>query len=81
MLRKDVKIPCDCYVVVPDAKQEVPAIVLASAIHGVGQDIRDLAVDVLAHRVSVEARTGSHSESEVSRWIVSEIVDRVAIPL
>jgi hypothetical protein len=36
---------------------------------------------VLAHRVAVEARTGSQPEAEVSRWIVSEIVDRVAIPL
>ena len=45
------------------------------------EDIRDLAVDVLAHRVAVEARTGSQPEAEVSRWIVSEIVDRVAIPL
>lgn len=45
------------------------------------EDIRDLAVDVLAHRVAVEARAGAQPEAEVSRWIVSEIVDRVAIPL
>ncbi|MFO0687371.1 MAG: MoxR family ATPase [Myxococcota bacterium] len=45
------------------------------------EDIRELAVDVLAHRVAVEARGGAQPEVEVSRWIVSEIVDRVAIPL
>jgi MoxR-like ATPase len=45
------------------------------------EDIRDLAVDVLAHRVTVEVGAGSPPEVEVSRWIVSEIVDRVAIPL
>lgn len=45
------------------------------------EDIRDLAVDVLAHRVSVEAQSGAQPEVEVARWIVSEIVDRVAIPL
>ena len=38
-------------------------------------------VDVLAHRVTVEVGAGSPPEVEVSRWIVSEIVDRVAIPL
>ncbi len=43
MQKKDVKIPFDCYVVAPDTKDTVPAIVLASAIHGVDQDIRDLA--------------------------------------
>ena len=49
MQKKDIQIPSsegksfDCYVVAPDAKDKVPAIVLASAIHGVDQDIRDLA--------------------------------------
>ena len=45
------------------------------------EDIRDLAVDVLAHRVSVHVRGGLAPEAEESRWIISEIVDRVAIPL
>jgi MoxR-like ATPase len=45
------------------------------------EDIRDLAIDVLAHRVTVHARGGLQPEAEESRWIVSEIVDRVAIPL
>jgi carboxymethylenebutenolidase len=49
MPSKDIKIPSsegkpfDCYVVAPDSKEQVPAVVLASAIHGVDQDIRDLA--------------------------------------
>jgi MoxR-like ATPase len=45
------------------------------------EDICDLAVDVLAHRVSVQTRGGLPPEAEESRWIVREIVDRVAIPL
>jgi MoxR-like ATPase len=45
------------------------------------EDIRDLAVDVLAHRVVVHVRGGLAPEAEESQWIVSEIVDRVAIPL
>jgi len=49
MQKKDIKIPSsggktfDCYVVAPVTKEKVPAIVLASAIHGVDQDIRDIA--------------------------------------
>lgn len=45
------------------------------------EDVRDLAVDVLAHRVGLHARGVSGSESEEARWIVSEIVERVAIPM
>jgi carboxymethylenebutenolidase len=33
----------DCYLVTPDAKNKVPAIVLASAIHGVDKDLRGIA--------------------------------------
>jgi len=49
MQKKDIKIPSsegktfDCYVVTPDTKVKVPAIVLTSAIHGVDEDIRDIA--------------------------------------
>ncbi len=57
------------------------AALVAGRDYCIPEDVRDLAVDVLAHRVLVEARTGSQPEVEVSRWIVSEIVDRVAIPL
>ncbi|HPG27271.1 MAG: MoxR family ATPase [Spirochaetaceae bacterium] len=45
------------------------------------EDLRELAVDVLAHRVAVHARGGLRPDAEEARWIVSEIVDRVAIPL
>jgi len=45
------------------------------------EDVRELAVDVLAHRVSVHSRGGLQPEAEESRWILSEIVDRVPIPL
>lgn len=45
------------------------------------EDVRDLAVDVLAHRVSVHTRAGSQPAAEESRWILSEIVDRVPVPL
>ncbi len=45
------------------------------------EDIRDLAVDVLAHRVVVHLRGGLAPEAEESRWIIREIVDRVAVPL
>jgi MoxR-like ATPase len=45
------------------------------------EDVRDLAVDVLAHRVSVRGQGGLTAGAEESRWIVSEIVDRVAIPV
>ena len=43
MQKKDIKIPFDCYVVAPDTKDKVPAIVLTSAIHGVDEDIRGIA--------------------------------------
>ena len=55
MNRKDIRIRSvdghdfDCYVVSPAGAGKAPAIVLASAIHGVDQDIRDLA-DVFAAR-------------------------------
>ena len=54
MQRKDIKIKSslggafDCYVVLPDAPVKVPAIVLASAVHGVDQDMRDIANEFAA---------------------------------
>lgn len=45
------------------------------------EDVRDLAVDVLAHRVAVHARGGVAPAAEEARWIVGEIVDRVPVPL
>lgn len=49
--------------------------------YGIPEDVRDLAVDVLAHRVAPHARGGALPSAEESRWIVSEIVDRVPVPL
>jgi len=45
------------------------------------EDVRDLVVDVLAHRVAVPVRGGLQPEAEEARWILSEIVDRVPVPL
>ncbi len=60
MLRKDVKITSsnggefDCYLVLPDSDAKVPAIVLASAVHGVDKDIREIA-DEFASRGYIAA--------------------------
>src|SRR5262245_27768760 len=60
MPKRDIKIPSkdgkefDCYVVTPGSSGKVPAIVLASAIHGVDEDIRDLA-DVFASKGYIAA--------------------------
>ena len=49
MQSKDIKIRSshggefDCYMVTPESGRKVPAMVLASAVHGVDKDIRDLA--------------------------------------
>jgi carboxymethylenebutenolidase len=55
MQRKDIRISSshggefDCYIVLPDAKGKVPAIVLASAIHGVDKDTRQIADEFASH--------------------------------
>jgi len=49
MLRNDIKIRSsegpefDCYIAAPKGERKVPAIVLASAIHGVDKDLRAIA--------------------------------------
>lgn len=49
MVRKDIRIRAsgggefDCYLVTPESDRKVPAIVLASAVHGVDKDIRGIA--------------------------------------
>jgi carboxymethylenebutenolidase len=49
MQRKDIKVRSsgggefDCYVVTPDGDRKVPAMVLASAVHGVDKDMRAIA--------------------------------------
>ena len=55
MPRKDIKIRSrdggefDCYLVTPESDGKVPAIVLASAVHGVDKDICALADEFAAH--------------------------------
>jgi MoxR-like ATPase len=45
------------------------------------EDVRELALDVLAHRVTVDLRLAGHRGSDETRWILSEILDRVPVPL
>lgn len=55
MQSKDIKIRSrdggefDCYLALPEAAGRVPGIVLASAVHGVDRDIRDLAAEFAAN--------------------------------
>jgi MoxR-like ATPase len=44
-------------------------------------DVRDLALDVLCHRVSVDAHGASSGGSEQAEWILREILDRTPVPL
>jgi MoxR-like ATPase len=45
------------------------------------EDVRELAVDVLAHRVRLDARAGRAQGREEAAWIVREILDQVPVPL
>ena len=45
------------------------------------EDVRDLAVDVFAHRVSVDPRSRLARGGEETRWIIREILDQVPVPL
>jgi len=55
MKKQDLKIRSsegpefDCYLVTPETKNKVPAIVLASAIHGVDKDLRSIADEFASH--------------------------------
>jgi carboxymethylenebutenolidase len=55
MKRQDLRIRSaegpqfDCYLVTPETKRKVPAIVLASAIHGVDKDLRSIADEFASH--------------------------------
>lgn len=55
MIRSDVRIAAsgggafDCYVVAPEGAGKVPAIVLASAVHGVTDELRAIADEFAAH--------------------------------
>jgi MoxR-like ATPase len=45
------------------------------------EDVRELAVDVLAHRISVDPRGAAQRGGEESEWIVREILELVPVPL
>ncbi len=45
------------------------------------EDVRDLAVDVLAHRLMLDARALGAAVGEETAWILREIVDQTNVPL
>jgi len=45
------------------------------------EDVRDLAVDVLSHRIVVDPRLGRTKSGEETAWVLREILDRVSVPL
>ena len=55
MAKRDIKVRSsegpefDCYLVTPEGGGKVPAIVLASAIHGVDKDLRSIADELASH--------------------------------
>ena len=61
MQRKDIKVRSsgggefDCYLVTPDSDRKVPAMVLASAVHGVDKDMRAIADEFASYGYLVAA--------------------------
>ena len=49
--------------------------------YAIPEDVRDLAVDVLAHRIAVDPRAGAERGGEEAQWLLREILDRVPVPL
>jgi MoxR-like ATPase len=45
------------------------------------EDVRDLALDVMAHRISVDGVGGLRRGAEETQWILREILDAVPVPL
>lgn len=45
------------------------------------EDVRDLASDILSHRLVVDSHTHTRASSEEARWILQEIIERVPVPL
>jgi MoxR-like ATPase len=45
------------------------------------EDVRELAPDVLAHRLVLDARAPGEPAAEEARWILEEILARVPVPL
>ena len=61
MQRQDIHVTSshggelDCYLVVPDGNTRVPAMVIASAVHGVDRDIRQIADEIASNGYIVAA--------------------------
>ena len=49
--------------------------------YAIPEDVRELAIDVLAHRIAVDPRAGAERGSEEAQWLLREILDRVPVPL
>jgi MoxR-like ATPase len=45
------------------------------------EDVQELAVDALAHRIALDARAGHRGSAEESECILREILDRTSVPL
>jgi MoxR-like ATPase len=45
------------------------------------EDVQDLVVDVLAHRIALDGRTGYRAAAEESACLLREILDRISVPL
>jgi MoxR-like ATPase len=45
------------------------------------EDVQELAVDVLAHRIALDARAGYRGGAEETECILREILDRTSVPL
>jgi MoxR-like ATPase len=45
------------------------------------EDVRDLGIDVLAHRIQLDARSGRSPGREEAAWVIREILDQVPVPL
>ena len=48
--------------------------------YAIPEDVQELAVDVLAHRIAVDAGRPERGGEE-AKWILREILDRVPVPL
>jgi MoxR-like ATPase len=49
--------------------------------YAIPEDVQALAVDVLAHRVTLAARSGAPGAAAEARWVLREIVERAPVPL
>jgi len=45
------------------------------------EDVRELAVDVLAHRIVIDPRGAAHRGALETEWLVREILEQVPVPL